>query len=152
MMKWNVKAGATNIGAMDLGNLTYDENQMLICLDILNVSDELQAEIDKVIELEKVRFLEKRQELVAECIELGKEIHPANLNLVWSDEPVVMDFVYLSIFLEAGKPATYYLNFGFHDALNDFMEAWDGYIEIDLSAYVEELKEAVAKMVIDKFF
>jgi len=152
MMKWNVRTEVANIGAMDLDNLTYSEDYMQLCLDILDMSDKLKAELEKAVEIEKVRFTEKRQRYIAECTGRGEDIHPANLNYTWSGKPVVMDFNCLFITLKAGQPVSYCIGFGFHDAVDDGMEAWDGCIEVDLSVHVNELKEAVTKMIIDKFF
>lgn len=52
----------------------------------------------------------------------------------------------------AGKPIDYSICFGFTDADNDSMECWSGNITVDLSEYANELKKAIIKVLVDKFF
>ena len=47
-----------------------------------------------------------------------------NLHTVWSDKPVNMDFTYLRVVLEAGKPIDYSICFGFTDTVDSQMECW----------------------------
>ena len=75
-----------------------------------------------------------------------------NLHTVWSDKPVNMDFTYLRVVLESGKAIKYTICIGFHDADNDYMEQWDCAITVDLSEYANELKKAIIKVLVDKFF
>ncbi len=149
MMKWKARNETTNIGTLELGNLTFNEDYMEISIDIFDMSEEMKAEVNKAIEIEKVRYVEERKQFIAESSSGG---HPLKRGIVWSEEPVVMDFTYLRICLEAGKPIDYSLQFGFHDAVDDYMEAWDGSITIDLSEHTNELKKAIIKVLIDRFF
>lgn len=144
MMKWKARTESTNIGVLELGNLTFDEDYMEVSINICDMSDNLKAEVDKAIEIAKVKYTEDRE---ADNKERG-----TNWNATWSDKPVIMDFTYLSVVLEAGKPIDYQICIGFHDAVDDHMEQWDCAITVDLSEYANELKKAIIKVLVDKFF
>lgn len=144
MMKWKARTETTNIGILELGNLTFDEDYMEVSIDICDMSDNLKAEVAKAIEIAKVRYTEER--------EADNKEHGYNLPTVWSDKPVVMDFTYLRVVLEAGKAIKYTICIGFHDAVDDYMEQWDCDIAVDLSEYANELKKAIIKVLVDKFF
>lgn len=144
MMKWKARTETTNIGILELGNLTFDEDYMEVSIDICDMSDNLKAEVDKAIEIAKVQYTKEHETLNAE-----KSFH---LPTVWSDEPVIMDFSYLHVVLEADKPINYQICVGYHDAVDDYMECWDCAITVDLSEYADELKKAIIKVLVDKFF
>lgn len=148
MMKWKTRTETTNIGVLELGNITLDEDYMEISIDICDMSEDLKDELNKAIELEKVRYSEE----IKKDMENGVSIHPLKRGTVWSDKPVIMSYTYLRVRLEAGSPIDYSIEFGFHDADNKFMEAWGGSITVDLSAHTNELKKAIIKVLIDKFF
>lgn len=144
MMKWKARTETTNIGILELGNLTFDEDYMEVSIDICDMSDSLKAEVDKAIEIAKVQYSKENETLNAE--------NGYHLPTVWSEKPVVMDFTYLRVILEAGKPIHYQICVGFEDADNKMMEQWDCAITVDLSEYANELKKAIIKVLIDKFF
>lgn len=144
MMKWKARTETTNIGILELGNLTFNEDYMQVSIDICGMSSNLKAEIAKAVEIAKVRYTEERE---ADNRERG-----TNWNTTWSDKPVNIDFTYLSVTLEAGKPIDHQICVGFHDAEDKHMEQWDCAITVDLSEYANELKKAVIKVLIDKFF
>ena len=144
MMKWKARTETTNIGVLELGNLTFDEDYMEVSIDICAMSDSLKAEVDKAIEIAKVQYTKKNEEMNAEF--------GYNLPTVWSDKPVIMDFTYLRVVLKAGEPITYTICIGFEDADNSMMEQWDCDIAVDLSEYSNELKKAIIKVLVDKFF
>ncbi|MCR2051120.1 hypothetical protein NSB25_28295 [Acetatifactor muris] len=144
MMKWKARTETTNIGILELGNLTFDEDYIEVSIDICDMSDNLKAEVEKAIEIAKVRYTEER--------EADNKERDYNLSTVWSDKPVVMDFTYLRVVLKAGEPITYTICIGFHDTDNRMMEQWDCAIEVDLSEYTNELKKAIIKVLVDKFF
>ena len=144
MMKWKARTETTNIGVLELGNLTFDEDYMEVSIDICDMSDNLKAEVDKAIEIAKVKYTEKNEKMNAE--------YGYNLPTVWSDKPVIMDFTYLRVVLKAGEPITYTICIGFEDADNRMMEQWDCAITVDLSEYANELKKAIIKVLVDKFF
>lgn len=145
MMKWKARTETTNIGILELGNLTFGEDYMEVSIDICDMSDNLKAEVDKAIEKAKVEYTKEREAWNAE----RKDCKFAT---VWSDKPVVMDFTYLRVVLEAGKPINYQICIGFHDAVDSYMEQWDCAITVDLSEYANELKKAIIKVLVDKFF
>lgn len=144
MMKWKARTEATNIGILELGNVTFDEDYMEVSIDICDMSDNLKAEVEKAIEIAKVDYTKKNEEMNAE--------YGYNLPTVWSDKPVIMDFTYLRVVLKAGEPITYTICIGFEDADNRMMEQWDCAITVDLSEYANELKKAIIKVLVDKFF
>ena len=144
MMKWKARTETTNIGILELGNLTFDEDYMEVSIDICDMSDNLKAEVAKAIEIAKVKYTEHNKEMNTE--------YGYNLHTVWSDKPVIMDFAYLRIVLKAGEPITYQICVGFTDAEDETMEQWDCAITVDLSEYANELKKAIIKVLVDKFF
>lgn len=144
MMKWKARTETTNIGVLELGNLTFNEDYMEVSIDICDMSDNLKAEVDKAIEIAKVRYTEENKLQNAE--------NGYNLPTVWSNRPVIMDFTYLYVVLEAGKTIDYQICISFHDAENEKMEQWDCAITVDLSEYTNELKKAIIKVLVDKFF
>lgn len=144
MMKWKACTKTTNLGTLELGNLTFDEDYMEVSIDICDMADGLKAEVKKVIELGKIQLVKDNEALNAE--------YGYNLPTEWSDKPVVMDFTYLRVVLEAGKPTTYKICIGFHDTDNSHMEQWGCEITVDLSEYANELKKAIIKSLVDKFF
>lgn len=148
MMKWKARKETLDIGVLELGNLTLDEDYMEVSIDICGISEELKAELNKAIEIRKIEFVEERIRITAE----NGSAHPKKRNLTWSDQPVIMDFTYLKVSLEAGKPIEYSIEFGFHDAVDEYMEAWGGSLTVDLSAYTKELKKAIIHVLIDRFF
>lgn len=145
MMRWRARTATTNIGIMELENVMLNEDCLDVSIDILDMSEELKAEVDKAIEAEKVRYSEELGEILAEYD--GDK----RFSTRWSDRPVAIDFNYLSIKLEAGKPITYTINTGFHDVENDRLEPVIQ-LNVDLSAYADEIKKAIIHVLIEKFF
>lgn len=143
MMKWKARTETTNIGILELGNLTFDEDYMEVSIDIYDMSDSLKEEVAKAVEIAKEKHLERNTEL---NIKKG-----FNLPTSWSNEPVVINFTYLRVVLEANKQTNYSIEVVFHDAVTG-EECWDCSIAVDLSAYANELKKAIIKVLIDKFF
>lgn len=117
---------------------------MQVSIDICDMSDSLKADVKKAIEVAKVRYTEEKEAINRD--------YDTNHITTWSDEPVIMDFTYLRVTLEAGKPIDYQICIGFHDAIYDCMEQWDCAITVDLSEYANELKKAIIKVLVDKFF
>lgn len=144
MVKWKTRTETTNIGVLELGNLTFDDDYMEVSIDICDMSDNLKEEVEKIIEAGKIKYSEEKEILNKE-----KGTH---WNTVWSNEPVVMDFTYLRVILKAGEPIDYSIEVGFSDAIDRNMNQWNCSIAVDLSEYANELKKAVVKALIDKFF
>lgn len=148
MMKWKARTETTNIGVLELGSITFDEDYMEISIDIYDMSKDLKTELHKAIEIEKVRYTEE----IKKDMERGVSVHPLKRGTVWSDKPVIMNYTYLRVRLEAGSPIDYSIEFGFTDAEDRFMETSGGSITVDLSQYTNELKKAIIKVLVDKFF
>lgn len=51
MMKWKARKETINIGTMELGNVTLDEDNIGVFVDICDMSDSLKAEVNKAIEI-----------------------------------------------------------------------------------------------------
>lgn len=145
MMKWKARTETTNIGILELGNLTFDGDYMEVSVDICDMSDSLKAEVAKAIEARKIESAKEWEQV---CID-----HPdwERRSRVFSDKPAVIDFTYLNIILEADKPIKYSVVVGFHDAGDDHLEE-NASITVDLSEYTNELKKAIIKVLVDKFF
>ena len=143
MMKWKARTETTNIGVLELGSLTFDEDYMEVSIDICGMSDSLKAEVDKAIEIKKLEHTERYNALNQE-----KGLH---LKTVWSNELIALDFTYLRVILEEGKPIHYSVCVGFHDSADELMED-DCEITVDLSGHTNELKKAIIKVLLDKFF
>lgn len=144
MVKWKTRTKTTNIGVLELGNLTFDDDYMEVSIDICDMPDHLKKEVEKLIEAGKIKYSKEKEILNKE-----KGTH---WNTVWSNEPVVMDFTYLRVILKAGEPIDYSIEAGFSDAIDRNMNQWNCSIAVDLSEYANELKKAVVKALIDKFF
>jgi len=145
MMKWKARKETLNIGTMELDNLTFNEDYMEVSIDIMNVSDELLAEINKSIEIAKVEEIEKWEKIHGEYAAISMD------DKKWSGKPVIIQFNYLRIVLEDGKPNSYTIVTGFEDAENERMET-TAHTTVDLSEYSNELKCAIIKVLVDKFF
>lgn len=145
MMKWKAKKENLNLGVMELSNLTFNEDYMEVSIDILSVSNELQEEINKAIEIAKVEETESWKEWYANHPELTPH------DKTWSEKPVVIQFNYLRIVLEVGKPIAYSIVTGFEDAENKYLETTAS-VTVDLSEYENEIKKAVINVLVEKFF
>ena len=53
MMKWKTKMETTNIGVLDLDNVTFNDEYLQVSIDICSISDSLKVEIEKAIEIAK---------------------------------------------------------------------------------------------------
>lgn len=144
MVRWKTRTETTDIGILELGNLTFDDDYMEISIDIHDMSDNLREEVKKTIEIGKIQYVEKAKAF-------NKEYN-THWNTTWSKEPVVVDFTYLRVILKAGEPINYSIEIGFSDAIDKNMNQWDCSISVDLSEYANVLKKAIIKALIDKFF
>lgn len=145
MMKWKARKETTNIGVLELGNVTFNEDFLEVSIDIFDMFEELKREVYKTIEIQKINDIKERDEWYAKNPELKKH------ERVWSTKPVIIDFTYLSIVLETGQPTKYVIEVGFHDADNDLIESAAS-VTVDLSEYTNELKKAIIKVMVDKFY
>ncbi|MDE7282781.1 MAG: hypothetical protein K2N85_04245 [Lachnospiraceae bacterium] len=145
MMKWKARTETTNIGVLELGNLTFNEDYMEVSIDICDMSDSLKADVEKAIEARKIKSAKEWEQVYKDHPEWEQR------SRVFSDKQAVIDFTYLNIVLEADKPIKYSVVVGFHDAEDDRLEE-DASITVDLSEHTDELKKAIIKVLIDKFF
>lgn len=145
MVKWKARKETADIGCIELGSLTFDEDYMSVSIDICDMSEELKTEVDKAVGLAKAQYAGKWEKWYMEHPELKRH------RMQWSDKPVVMDYTYLSVVFEAGKPVSYSIVAGFHDAEDARTETCAD-IAVDLSEYTNGLKRAVIKVLLDKFF
>lgn len=145
MMKWKARTETTNIGILKLDNLTFNEDYMEVSIDVCDMSDCLKADIEKAIEARKIESAKEWEQVYNE--------HPdwERRSRVFSVKPAVIDYTYLKIVLEADKPIKYSVVVGFHNAEDDHLEE-DASITVDLSEHTDELKKAIIKVLIDKFF
>ncbi len=144
MLKWKSRTEITNIGVLELGNITFDEDYMEVSIDICDMSDELKEEVEKAIEIGKVNRTRE--------IEKFNREHGFNIPSVWSDKPVKIDFTYLRVVIRENEAIRTTIEVGFTDSENEKLEQMDCSIAVDLSDYTEELKKAIIKILVDKFF
>ena len=145
MMRWNTKKGNINAGSIELDNVIFNEDHLDVCIDICDMYEGLKVEVSRAIELEKQRYSKEWEEILA------KHEESKRYSTKWSNKPVAIDFTCLWITLETGKPITYVISTGFHDAENERL-APVAEIEVDLSAYINELKKAILHVFVEKFF
>ena len=145
MMKWKARTETTNIGVLELGSLTFDEDYIEVSIDICGMSDSLRADIEKAIEARKIESANEWERVYTD--------HPdwERHSRAFSDKPAVIDYTYLNIVLQANKPIRYSVVAGFHDAEDDHLEE-NASITVDLSEHTNELKKATIKVLLDKFF
>ncbi|MCM1009217.1 MAG: hypothetical protein NC485_15115 [Ruminococcus flavefaciens] len=148
MMKWKARTETTNIGTLELGNLTFDEDYIQVSIDICNMSDNLKSEVIKAIDARKIESIKEWEDVYSENPDLEKLIER---RICWSNAPAVIDYTYLDIILEADKETSYSIEIVFHDSENDCLEERTS-IAVDLSKYQNELKKMIIKVLVDKFF
>lgn len=145
MMKWKARTETTNIGVLELDNLTFNEDYMEVSIDVCDMSDCLKADVEKAIEARKIESAKEWEKVYNDHLDWERR------SRVFSDKPAVIDFTFLNIVLKAGEPIKYTIEVGFHDAEDDCLEE-DASITVDLSEHTDELKKAIIKVLIDKFF
>ncbi len=145
MMKWKARKETMDIGVLELDSITFDEDYLEVSIDICGMSDSLKEEINNAVELRKAESVKEWDEICKEHPESTKR------DMTWSSSPAVIDYAYLRIILEGGKAVTYSIQTGFHDADNSHLEECAS-ITVDLSEHMNELKKAVIKVLLDRFF
>ena len=58
----------------------------------------------------------------------------------------------MRVVIQANEPIRTSIEIGFTDAENEMLEQFDCSVVVDLSGYAEELKKAIIKVLVDKFF
>lgn len=140
MTKRETKKEIKNIGVIDLSQIDFADNFIQIFIPIVNISAELKTELDKAIEVDKVNYLEEMKELGCKRL----------LDSEWSSKGVIFDGLSMEVLVQ-DKEIRYSINVDYTDMENDFL--WNNAsIEVDLSAFNDEIKKIVIKAMIDKFF
>lgn len=136
------KTYTTQIGTINLGDIEFCEDILELSFYISDMSDSIRQELYKASEKAKE--------------DASKFIYN-ELNLHWSDEGVEMieDSAQLFISIDKDKTMKTMLCADFEDksnrTSNHCMEC-DVAIEVDLSAYIEEIKGMILKAFVNKFF
>lgn len=130
---------SSNKGTLKLGELKVELDSIDITIDILEMSKELKAEVDKAIETQKAEALKKYNEKHKE-----KPIK-------WSDAPTQIVWNVLLISLNENTPIEYSVNIAFNDINDEFLDGWLD-IPISLTGYEEELKKHIIKTLVNRFF
>lgn len=139
----------SDMGFIKLGNITLtlaSEEQMQLVVDILDMSDKLKMEIENNVEEAKLKYTKEWDDWYKK-----QSTEVTRFKRIWSDEPVRFYYHYLNIDLEEGKPIHYTVIAVFSDKKDETMET-DIEIDVDLSAYNNELREEVTSLIVGKFF
>lgn len=125
----------TNIGTINLADITLTDDTFCVFIPIVEVSDELKATIEENIQKAK-------DEWQKECLdERGKKWSDKGINVITQDLRITI----------GEKKFDCDLSYTFEDAENPVI--WHGFsLEVDLSEYIQELKKLVIKAIINKFF
>ena len=129
----------TNIGTINLADITLAEDTFCIFIPIVEVSDELKVTIKENIQKAK-------DEWQKECLdERGKKWSDKGVNVITQDLRIIVGE-------KRGKKVfDCDLSYTFEDAENPII--WHGFsLEVDLSEHIEELKNLVIKAMTEKFF
>lgn len=59
MVKWKARKETVDIGCIELGSLTFDEDYMSVSIDICDMSEELKEEVDKAVGVAKSQYAGK---------------------------------------------------------------------------------------------
>ena len=125
----------TNIGTINLADITLADDTFCVFIPIVEVSAGLKAIIEANIKKAK-------DEWQKECLdERGKKWSDKGINIVTQDLRITI----------GEKKFDCDLSYTFEDAENEVI--WTGFnLEVDLSEHMSELKTLIIKAMIDKFF
>jgi len=140
-----------NIGVIDLSELILDTELIQLFIPIKSMSDKLQEEVNHAIEISKVEYVEDLKEFRKDWKE-SREIFGTgkHISRKWSDKGVNIDLMSLDVTINKGT-ISYCIDVCYVDSEDDCMEN-NATIEVDLSAYNNDIKKLVIKAMIDKFF
>ena len=129
------KTMTTNIGTINLAEITLAEDTFCIFIRIVEVTEGLNTTIEENIQKAK-------DEWQKECLdERGKKWSEKGINVITQDLRITV----------GEKKFDCDISYTFEDAENECI--WHGFsLEVDLSEHIEELKKMVIKAMIDKFF
>ena len=125
----------TNIGTINLADITLTDDTFCVFIPIVEVSDGLKAIIEENIQKAK-------DEWQKECLdERGMQWSDAGVNLVYQSLHIIMKTDHIS----------YELCFDIEDKNNDLLEIGFN-LEVDLLEYSAELKMIIINAIKEKFF
>lgn len=134
MVKNNIP---TTIGTINLNDIEFCENMLDVFIGIESVSEAVQSKINEAVEIAKAEHLQSIKE------------HFINKNLYWTDAGIKTNLS-LHIIIK-DKKFSYQIEIDIEDKGDD--RIWtSASIEVDLSEYQNELKKAIIKTLVDKFF
>ena len=125
----------TNIGTINLADITLADDTFCVFIPIVEVSDGLKATIEENIQKAK-------DEWQKECLD--------ERGMQWSDAGVNLTYQSLHIMMETDH-ISYELCFDIEDKNNDLLETGFN-LEVDLLEYSAELKMIVINAIKEKFF
>ena len=134
MVKNNV---TTTIGTINLNDIEFCKNMLDVFIGIESVSEAMQSKINEAMEIAKADHLQRIKE------------HFTNKNLYWTDAGVKTNLS-LHIIIK-DKKFSYRIEIDIEEKGDDRIWA-SASIEVDLSEYQNELKKAIIKTLVDKFF
>lgn len=141
-MEWTITTNNGTVGTITLENLVFeiDPDFLRIDMDVINLSDDIMTEVAKAIQLTKIDNSNK-------AIAVGRR------DRVWSNEPVIMDWIGVYILLQNSHHiVTSYIRTSFRDTANEWLEGDITILFNLMPEYITELKESVIKILTDKFF
>lgn len=145
-----LKLGKANLEncTLELGGISElcpSDRAMDVVIDIENMSSDLRIETDRLIEIEKAKYICEMEKRYRKHPDYTKQ------SLKWCNEPVIIMASFLQVMLEVGKAIEYRIIVGFMDAADEFMDSVVA-MNVDLSEYEAELKTVILKALIDRFF
>lgn len=129
----------TNIGTINLADITLADDTFCIFIPIMDLSDELKVIVDENIQKAK-------DEWQKEALDVrGRKWSDKGINVITQD-------LRITVGENRGKKVfDCDLSYTFEDAEDEIV--WTGFsLEVDLSEHLAELKTLVIKAMIDKFF
>ena len=134
-MKHIIREMTTNIGTINLTDITLAEESIEVFIPITAVSDSLKATIEENIQRAKEEFSEE---------------YLKDRDLKWSDAGVNLVYQSLHIIMEADH-ISYELCFNIEDKENSSLETGFN-LKVDLLEYAAELKMIILEVMTEKFF
>ena len=129
----------TNIGTINLADLTLADDTFCIFIPIVEVSDGLKATVEENIQKAKDEWQKEALE------ERGKKWSDKGINVITQDLRITVGE------RKGQKVFECDLSYTFEDAENECI--WHGFnLKVDLSEHMSELKTLIIKAMIDKFF
>ena len=124
----------TNIGTINLADITLADDTFCVFIPIVEVSDGLKATIEENIQKSKDEWQKEALD------NRGKKWSDKGINIITQDLRITI----------GEKKFDCDLSYTFEDAENEVI--WTGFnLEVDLSEHIQELKKLVFKAMIDKF-